>query len=137
MKLREQSRRQLCQLAFVVLCLGPTAAVLAIGVARRLPSHTTACVESLRDQLGLGVGLGAVSHPRPNLLLFHDLELSDPETGEQVLKCRLLEVSSGGTIHVLKASGVELHADAIEHVWQLLERTLRGQLPGATGPIRL
>jgi hypothetical protein len=117
--------------------LGPTAAVLAIGVARRLPGHTAACVSQLRDQLGLGVGLGQVSHPRPNLLLFHDIELNDPETGELVLKCRLLEVSTGGAVQVFKASGVELHADAIEHVWRLLERTLRGQMPGANGPVRL
>jgi len=138
MKLREQSRRQICQLAFVALCLGPTAAVLAIGVARRLPSHTAACVDELRDRLGLDVGLREVSHPRPNLLLFHELELTDPETGELVLKCRLLEASSGGAFRVFKASGVELHADAVEHVWRLLERTLRGQMPGgATGPLRL
>jgi hypothetical protein len=137
MRLREQSRRQICQLAFVALCLGPTAAVLAIGVARRMPSHTAAYVDALRDQLGLGVSLRDASHPRPNLLLFHDIELTDPETGELVLKCRMLEASSGGTFRVFKAAGVEMHADAVEHVWRLLERTLRGQMPGATGPVRL
>ena len=46
-----------------------------------------------------------------------------------MLKCQQLEASSGGTFRVFKASGVELHADAVEHVWRLLERTLRGQMP--------
>jgi hypothetical protein len=76
--------------------------------------------------------LADVTYPRPGVTLFHGLELHEPETGELVLRCRMLEAAWSGSRLVLDAEQPELSAAHLPDVWQWLSRQLRqGPATGA------
>ena len=78
-----------------ISCRVPGAA-LAIGAwcaLRHVPGHIDAEARSLVAQLGLSVKLGGVKYLRPGAVLYEGVELADPETGNVVFRCRLLEVA--------------------------------------------
>jgi hypothetical protein len=145
-RLHDKTRRRVSLVAFFGLCVVPTLFVLVWGVARHLPGHARAEEKRLSWQLGQKVSLGKVRHLRPGLLRYEDLEVSDPETGRLILRCRALEVDwerssdqSGRSRPslVMTASEPELDAAALGQVWELIERVLAGRAGSSEVHVRL
>ena len=131
-QLYDNTRRRVCIAAFFVLGVLPVALVAAWCANRYLPGHLRAEAEQLGRQLGLDVRLEGLKHLRPGAVLYEGLEIADPETGQVLLKCRLLEVASQQSDDrdrrrptlALLASQPEIEAAAIGRLWELLQRTV-------------
>jgi hypothetical protein len=145
-QLRDSTRRRICLAAFFALCVVPTVVVLAWGVARHVPGHVQAVATRLGWQLGHKVSLGRVRHLRPGAVLYEGFELSDPETGSCILRCRKLKVAEETSKDrkgrprrcvVLIASGLEVEADRWHDVWQLVRRAVTGHVGSVEADVRL
>lgn len=129
-QLYDQTRRRVCIAGFFALGVLPVALVAAWCASRYLPGHLRAEAEQLGRQLGLDVRLEGLKHLRPGAVLYEGLEIADPETGQVLLKCRLLEVASQQSDDrrrptlALLASQPEIEAAAIGRLWELLQRTV-------------
>jgi len=131
-QLYDNTRRRVCIAGFFALGVLPVALVAAWCASRYLPGHLRAEAEQLGRQLGLDVRLEGLKHLRPGAVLYEGLEIADPETGQVLLKCRLLEVASQQgedrdrrrpTLALL-ASQPEIEAAAVGRLWELLQRTV-------------
>ncbi len=85
--LYDHTRRQFCVTAFLGLCVLPTFAVTALGVARRLPWHRQVEEQRLGQELGLDVSIGSIQHTLPGVVRYAGLKLTDPETGQELFRC--------------------------------------------------
>jgi len=157
-RLHDRTRRHLCIAGFFLLCVTPTVLVAGWCVTRHLPGRTAAeaqrhlsdaAAEARRLKLVLGfdVSLDGVTHLRPGVVLYEGLELRDPETGDAILRCRLLEVGRiaaddrdgtgpGGSL-LLVASQPEIEADALDRVGELVMRLLRRRTGDGDLDVRL
>jgi hypothetical protein len=135
LRLYDQTRRRICLVAFFALCVVPTAGVAVWCAARHLPGQARAEAERLGRELGFDVALEGLRHPRPDVLRYEGLTLSDPETGQSVLRCRVLEAAWTTTADaegrqrpalVLAAPRMEIEAAGADRLWQRLGRTLQG-----------
>jgi hypothetical protein len=142
----DKTRRRIALTAFFLLCLAPTAAVVGWCIAWRVPWHVHSEAERLSRQLGVDVSLDALRHPRPGVVVYEGLKLSDPETGRVVLRCRALEATwtkmtdAAGNRRpavVLAASQPEIEAAAVERLWQLVQGLVQGQRVGMEAELRL
>jgi hypothetical protein len=133
-RLHEKTRRRICRAAFVLLCLVPTAGVLGWCAKRHLPGVARTEARRLTRELGLNVSLGGLTYLRPGAVLYEGLELTDPETGKLVLRCRVLKADRRQTTDqqgrpkaslVLIAFEPEVEATAVDRLKELLERMLR------------
>src|SRR3972149_3552107 len=91
LELSDRMRRRIAIFLFTALCVAPTLVVAAWGISRHLPTHATAEAQRLSWQLGMDVSLAAVRHPRPGVVQYEGLAMTAPETGREVLRCRLVE----------------------------------------------
>jgi len=134
-RLHDKTRRRVCLAAFFGLCVIPTVVVLACGAARHLPGHVQAERKRLAWQLGQDVSLRRVRHVRPGVVVYEGLDLSDPETGNRILRCRTLEAGwrTRTSTHqqgqsrrslVLVATQAEIEAAELNHVWRLVQGIL-------------
>ncbi len=114
----------------MLLCLVPTTAVLGWGIVRKMPSHLHEQEQQLSDVLGLQAALMSVTHPRPGAVLYEGLRLTDPESGEVVLRCRLLEVERRGGVMTITASQPEIDAAHADCLQRLLARWQRREFAG-------
>jgi hypothetical protein len=144
--LRDTSRRQICLAAFFALCVVPTVIVLACGIARHLPGHARAEAKRLGRHLGQKVSVARVRHLRPGVLVYEGLDLSDPETGKPLARCRRLEVRwervadpKGPSRQrlALAASQAEIDAADLKSLWRLVHGALTGRLACFQSPLRL
>ena len=92
-RLHDTTRRRICLACFLGLCVVPTAIVLAWCAGRHLPGHVETEARKLSRAMGLSVSLESLDHLRPGTVLYGGLELTDPETGQTVLRCRVLEAA--------------------------------------------
>ena len=90
-QLHDRTRRRMCLAAFVLLGVLP--ALLAGGwcLESDLPGCAETEAEQLSRELGLDVKLGGLKYLRPGATLYENLEISDPETGKPIFRCRALE----------------------------------------------
>ncbi|MGD9723534.1 MAG: hypothetical protein AB7O59_19370 [Pirellulales bacterium] len=97
--LHDSTRTVLCRAVFVALCLAPTGGIAAWCVAVRLPQYHVAHEASLSDQSGWTAHLSHVTTPRPGLVLYEGLQLSDPASGQLLARLPAVEVDrqSAGT----------------------------------------
>lgn len=84
-RLHETTRRRVFLAAFVGFCLVPTAGVLAWGVGRMLPGHAREEAGRLGRVLGLRADVDKVRHPRPGVVVYEGVRLSDPDSGQALL----------------------------------------------------
>ncbi len=78
------------------LCIGPLCAVLAWSVVVRLDWYRQVHERTIAAQLGWNARLAEVSTPRPNLLLYRDLELFDPNNGQLLARLPFAEIDTSG-----------------------------------------
>ena len=90
-RLHDKTRRKVCVAGFLLLCVVPTTAVVAWCAHRNRPGRVAAEAQRLSRQLGLEVSLDRFEHLRPGHVSYEGVELSDPESGRSVLRCRLLD----------------------------------------------
>ncbi len=139
-RLHDQTRRQLCLTGFVLLCVVPTVATLAWGVAHHWPTRAKSEARRLSAELGLDVSLEELTYLRPGAVLYEGLRLTDPETGTAVAQCRAVEVqwyrtdgnripAGDGTREKLSllliASQPEVDANSLQRLVLLLDRVLK------------
>jgi hypothetical protein len=139
--LHDTTRRRIAIAMFVLVCLVPTALVLAWGIARQLPWHVRREADRLSAALGLKVALAGLRHVRPGTVYYQGLELFEPETGSRVLHCARVEAvrrtttdANGQTRESVALTLVEpeIAADQLAQVGRLAHRLLveRGARPG-------
>jgi hypothetical protein len=118
---------------FWLVCVLPTAGILAWTLAVKLPWHVRAEAQHLGWRLGLHVTLGAVAHLRPGVTVYEGLELADPATGHVAVRCPRLEATweTGADVEgrsrpflVLRAAAMEVDAGQSEELHRLLDRLL-------------
>jgi hypothetical protein len=144
-RLHDKTRRRICLAGFVVLCILPTAVVLAWCAWRQMPRHVPAEAARLGRELRLGVSLAGVKHLRPGVVLYEGLELSDPDTDRVVLRCRALEATyraansqqQGRPLLTLIASQPEIEAAGLEQLRQLLSGVLERRIGHGRFDLRL
>lgn len=136
-RLHDKTRRRICIASFLLLGALPTLCASAWCIGRHLPSCVRAESRELALQLGLDVKLERVSYVRPGAVLYHGVELADPETGQILLRSRLLEIVNGRETDehgqpqpmlTLTASQPQIDAAAIPRVWRWLQTLMTGQL---------
>ncbi|HEV3136462.1 MAG TPA: hypothetical protein VGZ26_01135 [Pirellulales bacterium] len=124
--LHETTRIRICRAAFVALCVLPTCAVLAWCVSVRLPGYRLAHERLIAAQLGLRVQLTKASSPRPDMMLYEGLELSDPETGQALARLPFVEVQTGDTKVVVKLPFPAIvNGQRLDAFWKLAHELLR------------
>jgi hypothetical protein len=135
LQLYDQTRRRVALAAFFAIGIVPTVAVGTWCVMRQGPWHVWAESQRLGRQLGMDVALAGVRHPRPGVAVYEGLRLSDPETGQEVLRSGVLEATWTEAVDgqgrrpaiVLAAPNVEVEAAGTGRLWQLLQGNLRLQ----------
>jgi hypothetical protein len=91
-RLHETTRIWWCRTAFVALCLAPTCAVGAWCIAVQLPGYRRGHERAIGELLGCRATLEHVSAPQPGLLLYQGLELSNPDSGQWLVRAPYVEV---------------------------------------------
>ena len=130
--MHDRTRRQVCRIAFFALCLLPAAGIFAWSGWRGGKSHGLACAAELSRAMGLQVSCTALSYPRPGIMLFQGVELSDPETAAPLARMRFLESGGSGATSAWVASQPELDAAQLRDFWQIVDRRLREASDTAT-----
>jgi hypothetical protein len=143
----ETARRNLVVTGFVLLCLLPTLAMLAWIVRLHWPGRARAEARQLEALLGLRVSLEEVEHLSPGRAVYKGLQLSDPETGQGVLRCRRLETdwqeaagddsTKNARLLILMAESPEINGAQMPNLWRLLNRQLTGRSAGQNIGVRL
>jgi len=127
-RMHDTTRRRLGLAVFFSLGLAPVFLVGGWCAVRNGSGVVKAEAAELSRRLGLDVQLGGLRHLRPGALLYENLDAADPETGELVFRCRLVEVvrRRRGDRPVLEivASQPEVQAGALGRIWRRLERAL-------------
>jgi hypothetical protein len=128
--LHETSKRMICRAAFVVLCLGPTVAVLGSAALVRHSSFTRRHERAISAQLGLAARISRASTPRPGITLYEGLELADPETLQPLARLPFVEVEGNEAARVVRLPhpGV-LNGARLDRLWRLARQSLALQSP--------
>ncbi len=129
--MHDSTRRLLCRLGFLLLCVLPTLAVVGwvsvICSPTYVAARRAAWERRLSQHLGLSVQLQGVQNPSRGVTVLKGLVLSDPETEVCVAQVRQVEIGYRGEELVVLAAQPELHS---EQIWRLCEalhdRVLRG-----------
>lgn len=145
-QLYDKTRRCICIAAFLLIGVTPLLLVGGWCWNRHAPGYALAEARQLSRQLGLPITLGGVRRLRPGATLYEQLEAADPETGQIILRCRLLEVVRGTETDQqgrrrptlwMTASQPEVDTAAMRRIWQCLQRTLEGSCGSLEADVRL
>jgi hypothetical protein len=92
--LHETRRIQLCRLAFIVLCALPTIGVIAWCVVVNGPVYRHLHQRAISARFQCVARLTRASSPRPDLVLYEGLDLTDRETGQLLARFGAVEVQT-------------------------------------------
>lgn len=96
--LHETTKTWLCRAAFFALACAPTLAVLAWCFVAGSAWYRQAHEQAIATQLGLSTRMAEVSMPRPHLVLYRQLELADPNSGQLLARLPYVEIESRGEV---------------------------------------
>ena len=142
-KFHDRTRRKICLAAFVAICIVPTVGMLAWGVSRQSSWHVDACARRLSRQLALDVTIDRVEHPRPGVVRYLGVRISDPETDETICVCRRIKAfrqdvsDATRSALVLNIDEPELRPRRAGQFWQLLQRVMARRMSGDDVDVRL
>jgi hypothetical protein len=130
-RLHERTRFFFCRAGFLILCLGPTLFLAAAAAHYRSPTYLAAQREEwtavLSDKLGVGVRFTRLSYPLWDTAVLEELQLLDPETGEEVLSARYVEIRRENAQWRIEAGQPEINAAALPELIRMMnDRLLRG-----------
>jgi hypothetical protein len=132
-QLHDRTRRRIALAMFFALGILPTLIVWGWAAWWRSGRYVRWEEQRLKLQLGMHVRLSAVQHPRPGVVLYQDLTLSEPETGQPVFHCDAVEAQwdwvplgtgSSQPSLALTVFQPKILASAWDEVWRLLDRAL-------------
>jgi hypothetical protein len=104
----ETTRRRICRTAFVLLCLAPTLWTAAWIIQRRLPTYGAAQAMRLSNSLQVRAELMGYGEPRPQSVRCARLTLSDPATGQALVRMQAVRVHRNGAGSVISAADVTI-----------------------------
>ncbi|MEE8452203.1 MAG: hypothetical protein V3R99_09820 [Thermoguttaceae bacterium] len=145
-QLHDKTRRKACLAAFLLLCVLPTTTVLAWCVYRHRPGYVDAEALRLSRELGLEVSIERFQRLRPGSVLYEGMELTDPESGRSVLRCRVLQAAWRDVADargekkptlMLIASQPIVEVEAFDALGQLIARRLRRRAGQTAVDVRL
>jgi hypothetical protein len=124
------SRRILCRVAFILLCIAPTICVGMYAVMthwRRERAELYRFWETrILQETGFQATLGAIEPGKRGDIVFLDLVLSDPETKDEVVRARRVHVAPAGKRGwVIEVAYPELAAQRVSRLWEPLYDRLR------------
>jgi hypothetical protein len=124
--LHENRRIQLCRAAFVLLCALPAAGVLIWCGVVHTPIYRRMHERVIAAQLGCKAQLISASSPRPDLVLYEGLDLTDRDSGQLLARFPAVEVHTGsdGTTVRLPMPGMA-NGRRLADFWQLALAQLR------------
>jgi hypothetical protein len=129
--LHDRTRRRICLAAFVAICLLPALAILVVSGVRRTSWYVRAEAARWSERWGVKISLDRIEYPRPGVARYLGLVLADPETGDEILRCRRLEAIAavsdrqGGRKELrLEATEPEVSGSHLGRVAKLIERLL-------------
>jgi hypothetical protein len=134
-RLSDSTRRKITLGLFFAFCVVPTAIVLTLVAWQNRPGHVQAEADRLGRLLGRKVTLAGVQHPRPNETVYHQLTVSDPESGKPLFHCGRLQAAfrhvedqrgQGKPCLMLIASRARADADELDQFRRLVDRLLSG-----------
>jgi hypothetical protein len=124
--LHETTRIRLCRAAFVALCLGPLCAVLAWSVVVQLDWYRQAHEGAIGARLGWTARLDEASTPRPHLMLYRGLDLSDPNNGQLLARLPFVEIDSSGEAVVVRLPYPAIvNGTRLDAFWKLAQELAR------------
>jgi hypothetical protein len=135
-RLHDKTRRRFCLAGFFLFSIAPALGAAAWCAMRHMPWKVQDEAKSLGRQLGLEVRLSGLKNLRPGVVLYEDFELADPETGQCLLRSRLLTIDwktiidgpgGGKPVIVLSASQPEIETAGLRQLGDLFQRAMQGQ----------
>lgn len=134
--LHENRRIQLCRAAFVLLCALPAVGVLTWCVIVHSPIYRRMHERAIAARLGCAAQLTSASSPRPDLVLFEGLDLTDHDGGQLLARFPAVEVhttAEGVTVR-LPLPGMA-NGRRLADFWQFALANMRAS--GSAGLLRL
>jgi hypothetical protein len=135
--LHETTRRTVCRVAFVAICVVPTVAVLAWATHARSPSRAAEVELELAAACELAVSIEAIDYPRPGVVVYSGIAFSDAETRRVVAEVRTLEATRLAEGIALSAPEAELDGTDLDRWWRVVDRLLRIRRAAGQPPLRL
>jgi hypothetical protein len=124
--LHEATKIHVCRAAFVALAVIPTVLVLVYSLVIRLPHYTQAHEQAIAAQLGLHAKLSRASSPRPGMMLYEGLELSDPDTHQLLARLPFVEVRADDEdVHVRLPHPATINGARLDVFWNLTRDQVR------------
>lgn len=138
--MHDSTRRIICRIAFVAVCLLPTGTLCAWVVYRATPLHSwrTRCAweQKLFEHTGLLASVDLVQHPTRNRVLLKGVKLTDPDGGGLAAQVRVIELAQMDRGVVAICSQPEVQSGQLSRMGELLcQRVLRG--PSLLEPVQL
>jgi hypothetical protein len=139
-RLHDKIRRRICRAAFLLTAVPLVLTAAAWCAWRNLPWQGDGASRRLSELLGMEVRVGRVEFLRPGVILYRDLELSDPETGRAAFRCRSVEADeplnlAGGEPEplTLTFTQAEIETACLARLNRVMRRFLEGECCAASG----
>jgi hypothetical protein len=135
--LHESTRRTVCRIAFLALCVAPTVAVAAWVADARSPERAAQAERALAAAFELAVSVEKIEFPQPKVTLYSGVVLKEPVSGRVVAEIQSVEATRYSHGLALVAPHVEVDAIELAEAWRVVDRMLRvGQASGQE-PLRI
>ncbi|MDP6445633.1 MAG: hypothetical protein QGG36_07600 [Pirellulaceae bacterium] len=133
--MRDTTRRRICRIAFLALCIGPTVAIGSWASYWQTSQFADRQARQWQQRIGQFTGLRAVVgkawSPTPNSIVLERVELWEPAGDEPLVKASTVEIYLRDDVWVLEASYPEI---AVDGLGPLLRRFNQRLLRDASDP---
>jgi hypothetical protein len=120
--MHERILRRLLFAAFVGVCVCPTLLVMVWAASHRFSWRRIRLERDLTRAVAMSVAVGDVRFPRPGSMVLEGVSVSDPESGEEVARARLVEVvdTAAGRVATAFEPVVQIHV--ADELWRWLDQ---------------
>lgn len=126
--MHESTRRMLCRIGFLLVCLLPMAGSVGWVVVRHSRFYRDWSRQRLQatltERLGVTVVCEDLAWPARRTTRLHRVRLHDPETGAELATARLVDVAVQGNSVAIVAAQPELHGRQLGRLWDVLDQRL-------------
>ena len=128
MRLRDKIRRRIARTVLAVFGWIPLVALIFIAFFIRSKTYVEWSESTIANALEMQVNFESFERPRWDTSRFERVTLSDPETGEPVLKCALLEVEHQHTktpipLLRIRLKDCKIYMDNSVSLWSFVHRS--------------
>jgi hypothetical protein len=134
--LHETTRKHVCRLAFVALCVAPTLVVAAWIGGRHLPGRKGRIAQELGQRAGVHLKLADWKEPRPGLIRSSGIVVSDPRTALGLVDVEGVEIRSSGRQRLYLIERATIECEQLECLAARISAWL-GNLPAQDQEIRI